>query len=372
MEYIKRMLLRLIGIRLLVISSVVIPHLLYNPEQVGNPIAKVLISAGCIQALFYLALLHPLRRWPHGQVYIQLLGDIALVTYLIMRTGADSLSPLYIVIITVASLFLRRNEVLVIACCAYLFYLTVAFRWQPPWTTWPQIPSEPTEILTLLYKLISHLVGFYGVAIMTSYMTRATERVKARLEKTHLDLSYLQGLYGDVIESMTSGLAITDLEGRVVSLNSSGEQILGITSSTLQGRHIADSGIFSREAWDEQLEETGKIPVRAEIKCQRSDGELIDLGYTLSQLRDGAGSWRGYILIFQDLTEWHELQEQVRAQDRMAALGQMAAGLAHEVGNPLAAISGSVEILSKNLASADPKHKLLAILLRSEAMVGVG
>lgn len=359
------MLLRLIGIRLLVIASVVVPHLLYKPEEMGNPIALFLISTGCVQALFYLALLHSLKRWPVRQVYIQLLGDIALVTGLILKTGADSLSPLYIVIITVASLFLSRNGVLVIACFAFLFYLVVAFRWGGPLAGWPEIPSETTGILTLLYKLISHLVGFYGVAIMTSYMSRATERVQARLEKTHLDLSYLQGLYGDVIDSMTSGLAITDLGGRLVSLNASGEQILGRSSADLQGHHIAGLGIFSREAWEEQLEETGKIPVRAEIKCQRSDGELIDLGYTLSQLRDREGTWHGYILIFQDLTEWHELQEQVRTQDRMAALGQMAAGLAHEVGNPLAAISGSVEMLSKNLhGKAAPQHKLLDILLR--------
>ena len=91
------------------------------------------------------------------------------------------------------------------------------------------------------------------------------------------------------------------------------------------------------------------MTVRSEGECQLGDGNLIYLGFTLTHLRDADGARQGYILLFQDLTEWQELQEQLRIQDRMAAIGQMAAGLAHEVGNPLAAISGSVQMLAGGL-----------------------
>ncbi len=374
MTVLNRRLLWLTSIRMLVVVSIVLSYLLYNPAQVVtddgrlDPNLSLFIAYTSIQSLIYLALLRLLRRSPEVQAYIQLAGDLVLITLLIYRLGeATQFSTLYIIVIAVAALFLKRTGVLVIAGLAYLLFASIVLHWLrflvAPAAGLPPLPEEPAAVFGLFYNLVIHLVGFYGVAILTSYLARDAERSQQRLRETHLDLSYLQSLHGDIIESMSSGLVTTDLEGVVVSLNRSGEEILGRSGGELVGRHISESGMFTAGEWA-ALTGGSEHRVRAEAECRRRDAEPVQLGYTLTQLRDGEGNWHGYTLLFQDLTEWRKLEEQVRMQDRMAAIGQMAAGLAHEVGNPLAAISGSVEMLAGSFAGDRAQVQLLEIMLK--------
>lgn len=373
MSVLDRRLLWLTSIRMLVVVSIVLSYILYDPAQVVDdgrldPNLSLFIAYISIQSLVYIALLRLLRRWPEIQAYIQLFGDLVLITLLIYRLEeATQFSTLYIIVITVASLFLRRTGTLVIAGLAYLLYVAIALHWvqflADPSAGLPALPDEAGAVFRLFYNLVMHLVGFYGVAILTSYLARNVERTQERLRATHLDLSYLQSLYGDIIESMSSGLVTTDLAGVVLSLNKNGEEILGRPAGELVGRHISESGMFSAAEWAERTRDS-RYQLRSEVECRRRDGEPIYLGFTLTQLRDGEGNWHGYTLLFQDLTEWRKLEEQVRMQDRMAAIGQMAAGLAHEVGNPLAAISGSVEMLADSSAGDPAQKQLLEIMLK--------
>src|SRR6185503_13693720 len=104
---------------------------------------------------------------------------------------------------------------------------------------------------------------------------------------------------------------------------------------------------FSAEQWREATaasEQTGRM--RSEVEIAR-EKESRYVGFSISRLTDAEGQHRGYILIFQDLTRWRRMQEELRIKDRMVAVGELAAGLAHEIGNPLAAISGSVQMLSR-------------------------
>ncbi len=341
----------LIGIRMLVVGSVAVPYLLYNPDRVTDPTLQLFIAFTSVQCLLYIVLLRVLRRQPQVQAYIQFLGDLIFISLLIHELDATSFSILYIFIISVAAVFLNRTGVLIVAGLAYVLYVAVLVKWfgllfsRP--VPLPELPADPVHMLQLFYNLIVHLVGFYGVAILTSYLARDAQRSEEQLRRKQLDLTYLQGLYGDVIQSMSSGLVIADLDGTVVSLNRSGEEILGRAEEEVVGCPMAEAGILSAEQWTRYLRE--KITVRSEQECRRGDGTEIHLGFTLTPLRDAEGARQGYILLFQDLTEWQELQEQLRIQDRMAAIGQMAAGLAHEVGNPLAAISGSVQMLASGL-----------------------
>jgi two-component system sensor histidine kinase PilS (NtrC family) len=108
-------------------------------------------------------------------------------------------------------------------------------------------------------------------------------------------------------------------------------------------------------------------PTRPNERTQtgvRRGETIVPVGYSLSRLTDARGIPVGTILVFQDLSQWHRLQEELRLKDRMAAAGELAAGIAHEVGNPLAAISGSVQLLSAALPANDAQRKLFDIILK--------
>lgn len=368
MPEIQRKLLWLISIRLLVASAIIVSYLLYDLGQWRNPQLHFFTGFVCCQTLVGIALLGILRNRTTFHAHLQLISDLVLVTLLLHSFQvAASFSTLYILVIAVAAIYLSRNEVLFIAGLAYLFYASVisglagfVISHRPI----PELPNQPFEAFLLAYNYVMHLLAFYGVAILTSYLARDAARSAAKLRKTHLDLANLQSLHSDVIRSMSSGLMILDLDGHIVSINPSGQDILGDREQDLQGVRITDSGLFDEDQWRQQIEHTSSGQLRSEVRCRRSDGRSIDVGFTLTLLYDGEGRRQGYTLLFQDLTAWRALQEQVRIHDRMAALGQMAAGLAHEVGNPLAAISGSVEMMARSFGDETPQHRLLAITLK--------
>src|SRR5690606_9937485 len=107
----------------------------------------------------------------------------------------------------------------------------------------------------------------------------------------------------------------------------------------------------------------GRRTDRIEAEIRRGD-DVVPVGFGLSRLTDASGVAVGTIVVFQDLTPWRRLQEELRVKDRMAAAGELAAGIAHEVGNPLAAISGSVQLLSSALPATESQRKLLDIILK--------
>ena len=155
-----------------------------------------------------------------------------------------------------------------------------------------------------------------------------------------------------------------DRRGAFAELTDEGLAILERPETGLVGTPIQESGLFSAERWGEMTaasEQRRKL--RSEVDLERG-GDIRPVGFSISQLTDAEGTQRGYIVVFQDLSRWRRMQEELRMKDRMAAVGELAAGLAHEIGNPLAAISGSVQMLSSSLQGDPAQRKLLEILLK--------
>lgn len=370
-----------------------------NGDRSRNRMLQLLVSWVSVQTLVYAALLRLLKNRAFIHAHIQLLGDLLLITALIYKFGrlTANFSILYGVVIGVASFLLRRQSGLIIAAIACALFggvvcihhsSSIRGLWDeggalaPP-PAMDAISGEPTRIslvermamalqppdresitnVSMTYTLPIHWVGFLASAFFTSYLAR-DETLEKELQKSALDLAYLTELHQDVVQSISSGLVVTDLEGMTTSINGAGERILGLERSGLIGTHISTSGLFSYDEWQHVTHQSSTEVDRIELQLDRDDGSVTYLGLTLTHLKDGQGEHRGYIIIYQDLTEWRSLEEQLRVQDRMAALGQMAAGLAHEVGNPLAAISGSVQMLSRSAEGGTLQAKLLGITLK--------
>jgi two-component system sensor histidine kinase PilS (NtrC family) len=362
----------LIAIRLLVITSLVLPYL---RDQLSTPgavptfdLLYLLAGLTYLASLVYIALLFLLSGRPTLHAHIQLAGDLLLVTGLVAFFGGigSPFSLFYLVVIAVASVLLRRRTGLIVATAAYALYaglvVGLASGLLPGLGPAPSV-AEPRGRLS--YNLGIHFFGFYAVALLTSVLAESVRRAEAELAAQRGSLANLEVFHRDVVQSISTGLVTTGLEGLVTSVNRAALEILGRDETALLGQPVEGLGLVSREEWERLVAAlgSGRPSERTETAVRRGDA-LVPIGYSLSRLTDARGVPVGTILVFQDLSQWHRLQEELRLRDRMAAAGELASGLAHEVGNPLAAISGSVQLLSSALPANDAQRKLFDIILK--------
>jgi two-component system sensor histidine kinase PilS (NtrC family) len=330
-----------------------------EPGMVSPPVVFTLLGFTCGATLLYIALLGVLRKRPDVQAYIQFFGDLVLVTAMVYFLGGieSPFSLLYLVVIAVASTLLRRQAGLTVASTANVLYVALILY------LYNQAQGQ-ASVFRVSYQLAVHCVGFYALALLTSYLARSARRAEQELVEKSEHLADLQVMHSDIVQSINSGLITTDLDGLVTLVNQAGLAILARPEEELVGRPIQESSLFSSRQWGELTaasDQRGRL--RSEVEFNRR-GETAFIGFSISQLNEANGRHGGYIVIFQDLTHWRQLREELRLKDRMAAVGEMAAGLAHEIGNPLAAISGSVQMLAGSTGNEAAQRRLVEILLK--------
>ncbi|MBZ0089622.1 MAG: PAS domain-containing protein, partial [Thermoanaerobaculia bacterium] len=242
----------LIAIRLVVITSVVLPYLLIQlsaPEGQPPTFDLLFLIAGgtYLASLVYIALLRVLRARPTWHAHLQFGGDLLLVTSLVYFFGGigSPFSMLYLVVIMVAAALLRHRAGLVVATGAYLLYAGLLTALARGWLPQGPIELSASEIAWRLpYNLIVHFVGFYAVALLTSYLAANVSRAERELEEQRDTLANLEVFHHDVVQSISSGLIATDLDGRVTSVNRAALEILGRPEAELLARPIRACGLF--------------------------------------------------------------------------------------------------------------------------------
>jgi two-component system, NtrC family, sensor histidine kinase PilS len=372
MSVLERNLRWYIAVRVVAVTSVLLPFLLVvlaRPDSFpaeATHYARLLAGTTAAATLLYIGLLRLLRRHLVVNAYVQFVGDLLLITVMVYDLGgvASPFSLLYLVIIAVASTLLRRRAGVTVASCAFLLYagltLSLSADLLPP-------VDGMTEVVSgwrVAYNLAVHFLGFYAMALLTSFLAHNATRAERELEVKSEHLADLQVVHRDVIQSISSGLITTDLAGAITSINQAGLAILRQADDRLIGAPVTESGLISASQWADMTavsEQQGKLRVEVQLPYE---GDSAYIGFSISRLNDAFGAHRGYIVIFQDLTGWRRMQDELRMKDRMAAVGELAAGLAHEIGNPLAAISGSVQMLSSALPRDASQRRLIDILLK--------
>ncbi len=358
---------RVVIITTLLISTFII-ELIFHPAVPLRPFYQ-LGGVTYLLSLAY-ALLH--RRMKDSALFVplQLAGDLLVVTGLVYLTGgpASPFSFLYLLVIITASILLFRRGGLLMAAGAWLLYALLVeatyFRLIP---LYPRIDFEGTDFSEgrILYLLFSHLFSFLTVAYLTSYVSEMLRKAGERLVARENDLAELRAFNEDIIDSINSGLITTGLDGRITFTNRAACQITGHPAGDLAGRRVEDLLGAADGFLDEvraALDRANRF--RFEKDFTARDGASLFLGFTASILRNKEGVPLGFIFIFQDLTEIRALEEEVGLQKRMAALGEMAAGMAHELRNPLASISGSVQVLKRDLPPGSEPMELMEIILK--------
>ncbi|MGD2114087.1 MAG: ATP-binding protein [Acidobacteriota bacterium] len=396
-RHLARQLHWLIAIRLVMVTSVVLPYFLLQLAPSEQPALEEALPSGpseqgpvrlrveteprvdtrllyliagltYLASLVYIVLLRLLSGRYRTQAYIQFSGDLFLVTLLVYFFGGieSPFSILYLLVIAVATSTLRQRSTGV-ATVAFVLYATLQVALYEGWLIMPDgtvILQDFGTVRRLVYNLAVHLFAFYAVTLLTWFLVSNVARAERELVAKTEAMADLEMRYRDVVQSITSGLITTDRIGRVTSLNRAGRQILRQSESELLGRHVCETGIIARDQWQRFARTSGGAGrLESEIRVER-EKDPIYVGFSLAELEDADGHRTGSIVIFQDLTPWRKLEEQVRRKDRMAAVGTLAAGLAHEIGNPLASISGSVQMLSRTIDDHSPEHRLVGILLK--------
>ncbi|HZI93131.1 MAG TPA: ATP-binding protein, partial [Patescibacteria group bacterium] len=343
----------------------------------------VLTMAGYALTIVY-ALLHPFWSRHPASAGVQVAGDLVLVTGFVYVTGGiDSpFSLLYFLPLIAASITLGRTGAMSSATGAWVMYaflvVLIVYGAIPDLSVGlraagadglPTFIHPAAEAMALnkrvAYSLFSHFVGFFTVAHLSSYLSLKLKAAGDELEEKREVLAKLQALNKNIIDSISSGIITTDLDGSITFMNRGAEEITGRSLAAVEGAGI-DAFLAREVAFLPKLKTNldRERRFRFEDSIIRGDGSRLFLGFTSAVLRDQRGEPTGYIFSFQDLTDIKALEEEVRLKDRMAALGQMAAGIAHEIRNPLAAMSGSVQILKKSLHPTAEEGELLDIVLR--------
>ena len=321
-----------------------------------------LISVGLTIIYFAFVRFNKNYGW---QVRAQFFLDALLTTWLVSQTG-DLTSPyitLYIVLIAVSSIFLPAKETLLLSLFNTLLFAALSIL-----GAMGKIPSanQNTEGSKLVQIIGFHTVAFLIVGLLAS---RLSERQASgeKLKETAKTLADLRVLHERIIESIRSGLVTTDLDGNIYSFNAAATEITGYSPEQMLGKPVVsllgnfeDSVRLSLE-----LTETGDHQKpRFETDLITPDGFAVRVGYGISPLFSEQGEETGLIVTFQDLTEIRSMEESVRRKDRLAAVGRVAAGLAHEIRNPLGAMRGAIQVLQTSIPPDTSQAKLMDIVLR--------
>jgi len=359
------MILRVVTVTTLLIAAFAI-ELALKPGQTVRPL--FVLTAGAYGMVLVYAILD---RWLKGRtpfIYLQVIGDALVVTAFVRITGGiDSpMSFLYLLPIAVASMLLfRRGGLAVAGACFVLYAVLILHGFGHLGVGRLLGPIEPAEPWRESYFLIVHALSFVSVALLSSYLSERVHKQNSELAEREGAMARLTALNENIIDSIHSGLITTDLEGVVNFMNRGGAEITGRTSEAVLGTSIEavlgmERGLL--EGAKRQLHEQRRY--RFERYYIAPGGEKIFLGIAVSNLKDRDGRPLGFIFTFQDLTEVYAAEQQMRLKERMAALGQMAAGMAHELRNPLAAISGSVQYLKGDIRPSGETLELMDIILR--------
>ena len=369
-----RRLVWLIGTRVVVSTLLLGSAVVFQVNAPGTVAADpffFLIGLTYGLSAIYAATLRHVERHP-WLVTLQFAIDALTVTAYIYSTGGITsyFQLLYVLpIVGAAAIQMRRGASRLAIMSAFLYSALVLNQYAGGsgyiGGTWLQDvrPFLP-PVRVAAYTVAANAIAFVAVALLAGSLAERIQRADARLAVASTALADLQAFNQHVIESLTSGLMTTDRAGRIISLNRAAEQIIGQPASEVVGRQ-ADVVLQLPPAFAALLAQDlgGAASQRADYGFRASDGTRREIGLSAAHLVTPDGR-AGHLLTFQDVTEMRRLERDSRRRQRLAAVGEMAAGIAHEIRNPLASMRGSIQVLRSELSLSDEQASLMDIVLR--------
>ncbi len=306
--------------------------------------------------------------------YSQLLVDTFLITAIIYTTGGieSIFSFLYILTIINGSIILYRKGGMVVASSSSVLYGVLLnlhyFDVIEPFGSRLGLYPAEYQRVSIFYMIVVNIAAFYLVAFLSSYLSEQTRKSRVELRAKQDDFVKLEALNERIIRSIMSGLITLDGQNRVILFNPAAEDIFAIKSDQAIGKKITDVLPLLRQYLENGTGSSPKAGTKphkfVDLPYLRGDGERIFLRFSISPLWLPDGKQKGQILSFHDMTEVRQIEEEMKKVEGLALIGELAAGIAHEIRNPMASISGSIQMLKEGLAKDDVNNRLMGIILR--------
>jgi two-component system sensor histidine kinase PilS (NtrC family) len=286
--------------------------------------------------------------------YIQLVIDVVSAIILVYITGGVESWFSFTLIITIiaSSIVLNKKAGFIIATlCSILYGMLINFQLYGLISVSREGFMEEKDYL---YKIVVHGIFFYLTAYLSGYLSSRLEKTVQKLEERDIDLRDLEFFNKEVVESMPSGLFTTDISGKVVLFNPAAEKITGIKRGFVIGQRIDSVLPFFAFPFLEGRRE----------QIISDDGSQKIIGLTISPIKGAAEDTKGFIAVFQDLTQIKRLEIEIKQKEKWAAIGELSSNIAHEIRNPLASLKGSIEMLKEDSVSRNYKERLMEIALK--------
>ncbi|HEX7616874.1 MAG TPA: ATP-binding protein [Thermoanaerobaculia bacterium] len=366
-EPLHSMLRAFVVLRVIIVSTLLLSAFLIQITfSTALPLNSIYYLAAFAYSISILAVLSLDRISAETNAGVQLLGDLVVITGLVYVSGGpdSSFTFLYLSTVSAGSILLGRRGGLATAGLAAVFYAVLVdlmfFDVVKPVET-GEHTRQLWNLPTLVGNVGLNIAAFVATALLVSVASEKLREARADVERRKAEIARLQSLHGSVLTSMSSGVLTTDLDGRVTYANRAAQELLGAPSLDLVGRPLLSLGLLGEADW-RRIAASGSEILRFENT--RPSGAIEDyFGISATALKDGSGYTIGRILIFQNLTELKRLEGEVRLKDKLAAVGELAAGIAHEIRNPLASISGSVQVLKNFSSPGSPEQRLMEIVV---------
>jgi two-component system, NtrC family, sensor histidine kinase PilS len=305
----------------------------------------------------------------------QFLVDVATTSYLVFFTGGaeSQFVPLYLLSPLLGGVFLSIGGGVLLATLSSLAYAGFYLASRQEWL--PATPYGLTQGLgdaALLLRMLLFVPLLFVVGVIGGYLGRRLKEGRRALENARAELNRALFDTESILENMSSGLVTVDADGIVRHWNRAASEISGCAVDSVRGRPYVDAFGPGLKDFTDRIRdslERGSQSSRAEIAIVKPNGTKMPLGMSTSILRDPDGRRRGVIGLFQDLSEVRALEDRIRRRETLAAIGELSAGIAHEIRNCLNPISGSVEVLQRELKVEGENARLLDLIVReSERM----
>jgi two-component system sensor histidine kinase PilS (NtrC family) len=298
--------------------------------------------------------------------YLQLLLDTIFITAIIYTTGGieSIFSLLYLLNIVSGGTILYRRGGMIIASFSSVLYgafldLSYYRLIRPVGYYFPYVQEYQSS--EIFYRILVNVAAFYLVGFLSGFLSEQVRKSKAELKVKQKDIADLEMLKENIIQSISSGLVALDEHDKIIVFNRGAERIFSIDSRDAIRKDINDIIPFMMPYL--KVDNPNKF---SQLSYKMSDGQQIDLLLSISPLQEQDGSKKGEILVFQDTTRIREMEREVKRMEDLAMLGELAAGIAHEIRNPLASISGSIQVLDDSFSKEDApiNKRLMGIILR--------